>query len=86
MLILFGTKIKRKVIGQTKALWTCKHCNNKNVWPVVKDRKWFTLFFIPIIPMSATQLVICPICGSALRVYSDNREEVMPMLEMYETN
>lgn len=84
MLILFGSKTKRKVIGQTKTVWTCKHCNNQNVWPVVKERDWFTLFFVPIIPMSSRQLVICPICGSALRIHKDNIDETMPMLDIYE--
>ena len=84
MLILFGSKTKRKVIGQTRWEWTCKRCNNHNIWPVVKDRDWFTLFFIPVIPMSATQLVICPICGNALRVSNENSAEVLPLLDVYE--
>ena len=84
MLILFGTKGTRKVIGQTKWPWNCDHCNNQRTWAVVKDRNWFTLFFLPVIPLNTTQSVICPICGRAIRIDRNNRDEIMPMLDMDE--
>ena len=84
MIILFGSRVKRSVIGQTKTAWFCERCNNERIWPVVRDRNWFTLFFIPVIPLNASQHVICPVCGNALRIHKENQEEILPILDIQE--
>jgi len=84
MFIIWGLKNIRKQIGQTNTTWICKHCKNENYWPVVKDRKWFTLFWIPLIPLNATRNVVCPICGSTLRINKDNEDNLLPLLDIDE--
>ena len=84
MIILWGFKTKRKQIGETNTKWECKKCGHFDYWPVVKDRKWFTLFWIPLIPLNATRNVVCPSCGSMLRINSKNEEEILPLLQIDE--
>ena len=48
LLILFGTKDRRKVV--TKGQFVCPRCCVKKDYEVISLREWFTLFFIPILP------------------------------------
>lgn len=41
----------------------CPNCNNSNWFNLVGIRRWFTLFFIPIIPYSSKHLLLCPVCS-----------------------
>ena len=31
-------------------------------------RRWFTLFFIPVIPYESGHLMICPVCGHGMEL------------------
>ncbi|WP_432404341.1 zinc ribbon domain-containing protein [Wukongibacter sp. M2B1] len=46
----------------------CDHCNNISNWELRKYTRWFTLFFIPVIPYSTKKVLVCPICGSAIEL------------------
>ena len=55
--------------GRTTIKWfgrvlplKCGNCHNVQYWDLVRKRKWFTLFFIPIIPYENNYYLICPIC------------------------
>ena len=67
LLILFGTKDRRKVeqLGQ----FICPKCGVERDYEVISLREWFTLFFIPIIPTANNSeeredFVECRICKS----------------------
>lgn len=62
--IVFGwNKVTKSVLGIFFNKTHCSHCNNDDCWKFTRIRKWFTLFFIPIIPYSNEYWTICPICG-----------------------
>ena len=42
---------------------TCSNCHNTNWFNLIGIRRWFTLFFIPIIPYSSKHTLICPVCS-----------------------
>lgn len=69
MLIIWGTKGFEKVLGMTKQPYQCSHCGNANYYKIVRQRVWFTLFWIPLFPVSTKYYVLCPICdfGSKLK-------------------
>ena len=48
LLILFGTKGRRKVV--TDGQFICPKCGVKKDYEVISLREWFTVFFIPILP------------------------------------
>ena len=51
MIILFGTKRMRTSLGTVMLL--CQRCQRPSAHAVVKLRTWFTLFFIPVIPLNS---------------------------------
>ena len=46
----------------------CGNCDNPHKTHVIKITKWFTLFFIPIIPYSKKYYFICPACKSSREI------------------
>lgn len=64
MFILFGWgKVTKSVVGQMFDK-TCGYCNQTHSWQLCKNRTWFTVFFIPIIPYKTQYAIACPNCGS----------------------
>ena len=66
LLILFGTKDRRKVEGAGQFI--CPKCGVKRDYEVISLREWFTLFFIPILPTANNEeredFVECKTCKS----------------------
>ncbi len=66
LLILFGTKDRRRVEAQGQFL--CPKCEAKRDYEVISLREWFTLFFIPILPTANDEgrdyFVECRTCNS----------------------
>ncbi len=68
MIILFGTKTKTNHLGTVENCY-CERCHNTSDWNFIEYRNWFTLFFIPVFPISKkTELLQCPICHQAYQV------------------
>ena len=62
MILIFGTKRKFKNLG-TLENCHCSRCNNTSDWNFMEYRDWFTLFWIPVFPISARKEYLeCPIC------------------------
>ena len=81
-MIIWGWKKTQKVIGHYGEELVCRHCNNQAQWVLIKITSWFTLFFIPIIPYSSTQYLICPVCEHGVGINNNNREEIMQKVEL----
>ena len=66
LLILFGTKDRRKVVADGQFL--CPKCGVERGYEVISLREWFTLFFIPILPTANNEeredFVECRTCKS----------------------
>ena len=66
LLILFGTRDRRKVVAEGDFL--CPKCGVKRAYEVLSLREWFTLFFIPILPTANNEgrevFVECGMCKS----------------------
>ncbi len=61
MLFLFGMRTKAKSIGQIER--PCSKCTRPTMHIAVESRRWFTLFFIPVIPLGGNYGVRCGVCG-----------------------
>ena len=48
-MIIFGTKATRKLLD--KGSFDCPQCNQTTNFEKRRARKWFHLYFIPIIPL-----------------------------------
>lgn len=75
MIIIFGTKRKRKEMGVIHLAGVCERCNNTAQRVVFSQQTWFTLFWIPVFPVSKKRYYnICVICGQANEI---NKEEAL---------
>ncbi len=59
----------------------CSHCKNEDHWVLTRITKWFTLFFIPVIPYSIKYFLSCPICQYGLVLDDGQVERIRPLAE-----
>jgi hypothetical protein len=62
MLLIFGMRSRSHQHGPCVAA-TCPRCHNEVVLIYLVVTRWFTLFFIPVIPTSRRRMLLCPICN-----------------------
>ena len=67
MLIFFGLRGFYRTAGQ--GTFHCQRCGGDREYRHKLGRRWFTLFFIPVIPINkAGQHVQCAVCGTRYRM------------------
>ena len=81
-MIIFGYHGgKRKEHGEALPLH-CPQCNNDTFYRYMSVTSWFTLFFIPLIPLKRRDYLVCPICTRALSLRKDQREMASRLVEL----
>ncbi|MFC6719994.1 zinc-ribbon domain-containing protein [Halobacteriaceae archaeon SHR40] len=79
--IIFGWPKRQKTIGINSPGY-CDHCQNQNLWYLMKTRRWATLFWIPILPIGrADYWLACDICGAAVEIETEQISEAKGMVE-----
>lgn len=64
MFILWGWRIRKHEISAGQ--FHCQSCAADAPYKLVEPRRWFTLFFIPVIPLDRQdRYVECAKCGGA---------------------
>jgi len=67
LLIIFGLRVFYRTVGQ--GTFHCQRCGGDREYRHRAGRRWFTLFFIPVIPLSkAGEHVRCAVCGTRYRM------------------
>lgn len=62
-MIIFGWKSLARIVSSGS--FVCPRCGGKRWYSVVSVRRWFTLFFVPLIPLGKLgSYVECRSCGS----------------------
>jgi len=78
MFIIYGTKKLKKELGTYSQNSQCQHCNNVINYSFFSVWTWFTLFWIPIFPVSRKKYYsVCPICSFG---YEHTKEEIEKMI------
>ena len=77
MFIVYGTKVMKKHMGTTHDEFRCAHCNNVRHYSITRVRKFFSLFWIPLIPYSSKYFVHCPVCDYGSEVKKDALENLI---------
>lgn len=63
MFIIFGTKTRFKTLSAGE--FFCPQCRAKRAYELRQARNWFTLYFIPLIPLNMLgEMVTCQTCGT----------------------
>ena len=72
-IILFGSRNILSDDASTQAVQThCPRCSQMSTLRPRRHRQWFTLFFIPVFPISgSTQFTQCSSCGAQFPVTTD---------------
>lgn len=65
MFLIFGIDHRTSYEKKGKQIRHCWHCNNERFWIYRKITNWFSLFFIPIIPLKTRYNCACPVCGTS---------------------
>ena len=67
MLIIFGTRVRAKAIATGE--FFCQRCGADRNYVLQQLRRWFTLFFLPVVPMGKVlgEQVKCSTCGTGYR-------------------
>jgi zinc-ribbon family len=67
LLILFGLRVFYRSVGQ--GTFHCQRCGGDREYRHKVGRRWFTLFFIPVIPLNTVgEHVQCTVCGTRYRM------------------
>lgn len=68
MFFVFGFGYTTTYNYQAKAESRCPRCGSIVHFQLTKIKKWFTLFFIPVIPYETKYYVRCPECPYEIEV------------------
>jgi hypothetical protein len=77
MLVIFG--IKRLVRRLATVFAVCGQCGSPAAQVIVRRSTWFSLFFIPVIPLGSKYSSTCTLCGTATRL---DKEQALHMVEL----
>ncbi len=80
-MIIFGWRSIIKNIGIVFKRM-CDHCHNEEYWILSRTTRWFTLFFIPVIPLESKYFLSCPICKYGFDLKGDQLEKIKPLAEL----
>jgi zinc-ribbon family len=73
MLIIMGIRAALELLGTTA--YTCEVCGRHTQHEIVRERKKFSLFFIPLFSVGRPRyLDICSYCGRALEISAADAE------------
>ena len=67
MIIFYGFKTFRKEVLESKEQ-NCTACDQKTTVKLIRDRRWFQLFWIPVFPVSVKYFHLCESCNSMTEV------------------
>ncbi len=68
-LILIGTKRFHTVCHLTDEI-SCPRCHQLVIYSYVRTKRWLTYFFIPFLPLSTMNELMCPVCSNSIAISS----------------
>ena len=81
MFFIFGWgRQTRKDFGPTLPI-KCGNCNNSGFHRLLHVRKWFTLFFVPVIPYESHHFLLCDVCSRGFELHGPQVDKAKRMNE-----
>ena len=66
-MIIFGTRGRHKKLDE--GIFYCPNCNQQRQYDHKKIQRYFSLYFIPVIPMdTVTEYIECQTCGTTFKL------------------
>jgi hypothetical protein len=66
MFLIFGIKRLKKRLATMLAI--CGQCTTPAAQVIVRTSTWFSLFFIPVIPLGSKYYSTCTLCGVSVKL------------------
>jgi hypothetical protein len=66
MFLIFGLKRLKRRLATVFAM--CGRCSTPAAQVVVRVNTWFSLFFIPVIPLGTRYISTCTLCGESVKI------------------
>ncbi|HVC70566.1 MAG TPA: zinc-ribbon domain-containing protein [Acidimicrobiales bacterium] len=79
MFLIFGIKRMARRLATLFAL--CGHCGSPAAQVVVRRSTWFSLFFVPVIPLGTKYFTTCTLCGVTTRLDKDRAMKMVASAE-----
>jgi DNA-directed RNA polymerase subunit RPC12/RpoP len=73
-MIIWGIRWFATTLGQL--LYSCSNCGKKTVHTAAVQKGWFTLFFIPLIPIGKKYVIVCNLCGLRLKAVDNLKAQL----------
>lgn len=74
-MILFG--YRQTVKEQARFMSQCRNCNMQGWQVVVRVLTWFTLFFIPVLPLWISRKQQCGTCGTVTKISKEEADRAI---------
>ena len=74
MFFLIGMRTKAKAIAQQER--ACTKCVRPTIHAIVETKKYFTFFFVPIIPLGGNFFARCGVCGLTTKCTSEIKDQI----------
>ncbi|HLZ25107.1 MAG TPA: hypothetical protein VKQ30_23540 [Ktedonobacterales bacterium] len=74
-MIIYGYRRRNKVMGQVP--YVCPQCQRNGYHSVVRTSRFFTLFWIPIIPLGSSTTARCNLCGFQEKVDNKRADAIL---------
>jgi zinc-ribbon family len=75
MFLIFGIKRMNRRLATVLAL--CGQCHTPAAQVVVRLSTWFSLFFIPLIPLGSKYVSTCTLCGTSVKIDKAQAEHMI---------
>jgi hypothetical protein len=79
LLILFGTRGTVRTLAMITFI--CNNTNQPAAHRLSKITRWFTLFFVPVFPISRRHVLTCAACGQSSRITNEQAAEMVARVE-----
>ena len=74
-MIIFGLKSFVKTLAMLTLV--CGRCGNPAAHRLVQRSRWFSLFFVPVIPLSFSRYTTCTFCGATHKVSKPDAQHMV---------
>lgn len=82
-MIIFGTRTTNPTAGQ--GMFNCPRCGPQKPYTHRKSKRWFTLYFIPVIPLgTAGEYVECDVCAGTFGLEALHYDPKAEQAEMFD--
>jgi hypothetical protein len=79
-MVVWGTR--RRVQQLMTVGMDCKNCQRSTVHSLRRAQKKFTLYFVPLAPLSTHHYLQCNVCGATSEITKDRAAELQRQQEM----